>query len=399
MPNLQGKEAEYDKTESIGSLCGNNYEFGKNLMKGNSYMSGLLHSEKQAEYIKLGMIGCGCIRPQHMSGIFDEASDIKVTAACDISRERLTAFCTRYGVKEAFATPEEMFSSGRVDAVSIAVKPESDKVRLSIDALDHGLHVLAEKPMALTVKEAEAMAVAARRSGKVLQIAFNRRFEPVYSRVAEIVKDRPLFGDVVNMDACYNAACKSPYVMFMAQTPHTLDTIQYFAGRVASLRSIVRKTFNRDEFTKVQEQPWHPSELEYNRKEPGLVGIAVATTLTFVSGAVGTMRISTHSSGGRLGSDRFEINGTENKSVVVDNFNRAVFIQPKGQEEIFGNTSCFRRTSSYGLEYRHFADCVYGKQPSVIPLEESLWSVYFYEGFLRSLNTEEKINLIEWKEE
>jgi predicted dehydrogenase len=175
--------------------------------------------------LKLAMIGCGFIRPQHMSGIYDEAPEIEVAAACDVSRERLEAFCRRYGIARAYDSAAELFERGGVEAVSIAVKPEEAKVRLAREAMQHGLHVLTEKPMALTVAEAEAMAATARRTGRVLQIAFNRRFEPVYRRAAEILHDRERFGDVAGLDARFAAPGRHPYVMFMSQIPHTLDLI------------------------------------------------------------------------------------------------------------------------------------------------------------------------------
>ena len=78
------------------------------------------------------------LKHQHMAGIYEQAPDIEVTAACDINAATLAAFCERYGIARAYATPGELFSADGVDAVSIAVIPEPEKSRLAIEAMGTG---------------------------------------------------------------------------------------------------------------------------------------------------------------------------------------------------------------------------------------------------------------------
>lgn len=341
--------------------------------------------------LKLGMVGCGWVRPQHMAGIFEEAPGVEVTAASDIDPHKLGEFCDRYRIDQRFTDPEEMFAKAGVDAVSIAIKPESAKVRLAIAAMKQGLHVLAEKPMALTVAEAEEMAKTAKTTGRILQIGFNRRFEVVYRKVVELIRNRELFGSVATAAVDYGSSSTYPYVQFMSQFPHTFDMLQYFAGKVASVRSVCRREFDEERFAALEKQLGHASEVEYNRTEPGLVALSVATTLRFASGAIGTLRLAGHSPGGRLGSDRFEIVGTRGAAVVVESMDRAVFIEGDGKETVISSSTWSRKISSFGLEYRHFAECVGGAEPTVITLQEALDSVTLYDAFLRSLQTGEEI--------
>ena len=190
--------------------------------------------------LRLGIIGCGGIRGQHMDGLYEAAPDVAVTAACDVRPEAVEAFCTRYDIGHACTDPLELLDPSLLDAVSIAIKPEGDKVRLSIAALEAGLHVLAEKPMALTLAEARAMAQAARASGRVLQIGLNRRFEPVYEGVRQVIQDRESFGDVALVRAVFMGKSDFPYVTFMSQTPHTFDAIHFLAGRVSAIQTTTR---------------------------------------------------------------------------------------------------------------------------------------------------------------
>ena len=340
--------------------------------------------------IKLGMIGCGFIRPQHMSGLFDEAPDIDVVAACDLMPARLKAFCERYGTR-GYKSPLELFKKSGVDAISIAIKPEAAKVRLSIEAMEQGLHVLAEKPMALTVKEARDMAATCRRTGQILQIAFNRRFELMYQKAVAVIQDRKTFGEVANVTAVFESPGSYPYVTFMSQAPHTFDLLQYLAGRVSSIRSVARRVFDPALFRQQQKALGHPSEVAYNNREPGLVGINVASTLKFGSGAVGTLQYVTGASAGRLACDRFEILGTKQRTVVLEGMDRMRVIEKDGVEQHFTSSSWCRKVSSYGLEYRHFADCIRGTGPTVLRLDDAVSSVCLYEAFLKSLHTGEAV--------
>lgn len=350
--------------------------------------------------LSLGILGCGWVRPAHMSGIYDEAPDIDVVAACDPHPPALAAFCSRYGVPQAYADPAQLFAHPGLEAVSIAVKPESEKVRLAIRALECGLHVLAEKPMALTVPEAEAMAAAAQRTGRVLQIGFNRRFEPVCQAVHALLHDRNTFGSLVACHASYGGArSEFPYVTFMAQNPHTFDGLQYLAGPVRTIRSVVHRQMDPERFARIQDKLGHPSERDYNGTEPGLVGISVASTLTFCSGAVGTFALSTATPAGRLTGDRAEFLGSRGTAVVVEGMDRAVVIHPGGTEEILSSAAWSRKVSSFGLEYRHFVEWIRTGRPTRITVADGLRSVYLYDAFLRSLHTEAPCELPQVPEE
>ncbi|MDA0989321.1 MAG: Gfo/Idh/MocA family oxidoreductase, partial [Verrucomicrobia bacterium] len=58
--------------------------------------------------IHLGIIGCGWVRDQHMAGIYENAPDVEVVAACDVSKDRLDAFCSRYAVQHAFTHVDDL---------------------------------------------------------------------------------------------------------------------------------------------------------------------------------------------------------------------------------------------------------------------------------------------------
>jgi len=349
--------------------------------------------------LKVAMIGCGGIRAQHMSGIFDEAPEIDVAAACDINRQALDNFQERYGVKNGFQDYRELFKAGGIDAVSIAVIPEELKVQIAVEALEHGFHVLAEKPMALTVKEAEAMAAAARKADRVLQTGFQRRFEPVYRKAWEVINDTGSFGDVAFMRVSFIMPTNYTYVAFMSQSPHTFDAIQYFGGYVKSVRSLARREFDHELHAEMKAKLDRPSEQAACDVEPGLVALDAVSLLEFESGAVGTLTIANHGPGAQLRADRFEIIGTKNRAVIIDDLDNMTVLNPDGTREVVTTSSWCRKPSAYGFEYKHFAEWIETGKPSVINLEDALRSVYLYEGFIRSLHTDEPVLMADLEED
>jgi predicted dehydrogenase len=100
----------------------------------------------------------------------------------DVARARIVA--ERHGVP-AFATADELLRA--CDAVSVAVPTVAHRDAVE-RALDAGCHVLVEKPMAVTVAEADAMIAAAARAGKTLQVGHVERFNPALIAASPYVR-------------------------------------------------------------------------------------------------------------------------------------------------------------------------------------------------------------------
>lgn len=125
--------------------------------------------------LKMGVIGMGMGRA-HIRG-YQAHPGAEVVALCDLDGKRLKLAGEEVGVPESgrYADAEEMFRKAGLDAVSVAV-PNKYHAPLTIAALKRGLHVLCEKPMAMSVREAERMNAAAARAGRNLMINFSFRF-------------------------------------------------------------------------------------------------------------------------------------------------------------------------------------------------------------------------------
>jgi predicted dehydrogenase len=123
--------------------------------------------------IRFGVIGVGWAGQQHLAAI-DELPDVEATAIAGLEQPTRSALAERYGIDRQVDRWEDLLELDGLDAVSVAV-PTFLHAPIAIAALERGLHVLCEKPMARTAAEATAMVEVARAAGRVLDVGFNHR--------------------------------------------------------------------------------------------------------------------------------------------------------------------------------------------------------------------------------
>src|SRR5690606_9585115 len=104
----------------------------------------------------------------------------------DLSGERLAALCQAKAIAKAYASAEELFADPEIDAVYIAV-PNKFHAPLAIQALEADKHVVLDKPFAMNLAEAQEVAAVAQRTGKILTLGMNMRFEPLPQRIKSLV--------------------------------------------------------------------------------------------------------------------------------------------------------------------------------------------------------------------
>ncbi|WP_066388683.1 Gfo/Idh/MocA family protein [Neobacillus mesonae] len=136
--------------------------------------------------VRVGVIGCGGIAQNRHLPEYNIHQNVEITAVCDIHEDRARKIADNYGAS-AFTSFEELINSGLVDAVSVCTSNDLH-APVSIAALEAGLHVLCEKPMATSKQAAEEMIAVAERSGKKLMIAHNQRFIPSHQKARRLIE-------------------------------------------------------------------------------------------------------------------------------------------------------------------------------------------------------------------
>ena len=132
----------------------------------------------------------------------------ELVAVSSRSQESADAYAAKWDIPQAFASYEAMLDSDAVDAVYIGLPNHLHK-EWSIYALEHGKHVLCEKPFALTLNEVDAMIAASERTGNVLAEAFMYRHHPQTKLIKEMV-DNGRFGDITVINGLFSFAMGDP---------------------------------------------------------------------------------------------------------------------------------------------------------------------------------------------
>jgi predicted dehydrogenase len=144
--------------------------------------------------LRVGIIGAGGIGRTHAKYLTG-FKDVELVAACDVSEATLARFAEAYPQVRTYPAWEALLADAKPDAVTVCT-PNGVHCRPTIDALQAGCHVMVEKPMALSVAEADAMVAAAVRGGRRLVIGFQHRYD---GRVQVLRRafDEGVFGKVL----------------------------------------------------------------------------------------------------------------------------------------------------------------------------------------------------------
>jgi predicted dehydrogenase len=128
------------------------------------------------EKLKLGIIGCGRIaKLAHLPAIVEIRDMVELMAVVDSDKGRASGAYKKYGAKKYYVNLEEALTDPDIEALVMCL-PNYLHAEMTLKALNARKHVLIEKPLALTVDEADRMIKAAETNSRKLMVAHNRRF-------------------------------------------------------------------------------------------------------------------------------------------------------------------------------------------------------------------------------
>lgn len=131
--------------------------------------------------VRVGVVGVGALG-QHHARVYAELPDVDLVAVVDSDLVRAGEVAGRYGCAVAAGVAE---LGGLVDAVSVAV-PTLDHTTVATTLLDAGCDVLVEKPISVSLAEADRLIALAGRRGRLLQVGHVERFNPALDAIAEL---------------------------------------------------------------------------------------------------------------------------------------------------------------------------------------------------------------------
>lgn len=194
--------------------------------------------------VRFGLIGCGRVAPRHAQSLI-QLSDTQLVAVADIREDRARRFSAEYGA-QAYTDYDNMLARPDIDAVTVCV-PSGLHAQVAIDVLHAGKHVLVEKPIALSLADADRMIATAREAGLTLGVVLQNRYNSPVQQVRTLV-DQGRLGKLYLGSVCVRWYRPQSYYedgwhgtlsmdggALMNQSIHHLDALQWFMGPVASV--------------------------------------------------------------------------------------------------------------------------------------------------------------------
>ncbi len=336
--------------------------------------------------VRLGLLGMGNIGKFHADYLLaGKVARCELAAVCSTSPQKLDAFKAK-GVA-VFDDAAKLIHSGAVDAVLVAT-PHPQHPAQGIAALEAGLHVMVEKPIASHKADAERLIAAARtRPKQIFGAMFQLRTEPRYGKIRKLIQDGDL-GPIVRVnwiitdwfrtEAYYaSGGWRATWRgegggVLLNQCLHQLDTLQWLVGMPARVRGFC------------QLGRFHAIEVEDN----------VTAHLEWAGGATGVFISST---GEAPGTNRFELAGTRGR-VVLEN-NRLAFTRNEADMLEFSRAAKtgFTRPEVWQCDIpfdnapaqhatlmQNFVDAILDGAPLLVPGAEGICSVELANAMLYS---------------
>lgn len=143
--------------------------------------------------IKVGLIGCGGIAAVHVAG-YNKLTDAKITAVCDVIEESARIRGEEAGGADVYTDMNKMLQEADIDAVDICLPHHLHKGAI-IAAAQAGKHILCEKPLCLSLQEADEIRQAVEANGVTLMCAHNQLYIPAVQYAKRLIAGGTI-GDV-----------------------------------------------------------------------------------------------------------------------------------------------------------------------------------------------------------
>lgn len=191
--------------------------------------------------VNVGVVGAGAMGRKHLDVLATDAR-VSVVAVVDPVESAAREAAAKVGARPCRTLAE--LAEAQADAVFVAL-PNVHHAAVVLEALDRGLHVFEEKPMATSLADARKIAARIRAGDRIYQMGFNRRWSPAYRRLKELI-DRGFTpfsanvkindGDMLTPSWYTNVAVSGGFMYDTAV--HLIDMIAWLVGpieRVAAL--------------------------------------------------------------------------------------------------------------------------------------------------------------------
>lgn len=178
---------------------------------------------------RIGLIGAGYWGP-NLARNFEEMATTELVAVADMNQERLQRLTSRYPKIQTVSSHEDLFKLN-LDAVVIATPPATH-FPIALDCLNHGLHVLVEKPLALNSEHVKVLIHTAEERGLVLMVGHTFEYNIAVQTMRRMIESGEL-GDIYYIDMVRTnlGLFQKDINVLWDLAPHDLSILLYLLGK------------------------------------------------------------------------------------------------------------------------------------------------------------------------
>lgn len=137
--------------------------------------------------LRAAIVGTGLIAgKKHIPAFHRLKKRVDLAAVCDLNLNAAQAVAKSFGIPASYSDPSEMLLKEKPDLVDVCTPPQTH-VKLAVEAMKHGCHVLIEKPMALTVADCDEIVDASKKYGAKVCVAHSDLFYYPFMKAREMV--------------------------------------------------------------------------------------------------------------------------------------------------------------------------------------------------------------------
>ena len=339
--------------------------------------------------IRIAIVGCGRIAKRHAELLGSgQIAGAKLVAVCDLLADRAQAFADKYDVP-GFTSVTELLEKSDADVITV-LTPSGSHAALSIEASSAGRHVIVEKPMALTLADADAMIRAADEAGKRLFVVKQNRFNVPVVKAREAL-EAGRFGKLVlgtvrvrwcrdqsyyDHDAWRGTWAQDGGVI-ANQASHHVDMLGWFMGPVESVHARSARAL-----VNIEAEDTAVATLKFRN---GALGIVEATGATRPRDLEGSLSVL--GAGGTVEIGGFAVN-------KIRHWN---FVEPVPEDADVMERFSVNPPNVYGFGhqayYEHVVDCLRNGRPALVDGREGRASLELVAALYESMASGKEVML------
>lgn len=207
-----------------------------NMETQNQMILNVKKSERM-DKVKVGIIGCGMVSAGHANGYLEDER-AKLVAVCDLDRELLKESAQRWGIRKKYQNYKDLLNDEEVDAVDICTPPYLHH-SMTLAAAEARKHIIVEKPMCASVKQADEMISSAKKAGVLLMVGESYVFTSTHMRARELI-DQGMIGKPEFLTERHGLWLPNPKFLEISQISSQRETVPFRDDPQKSLGGLYR---------------------------------------------------------------------------------------------------------------------------------------------------------------